>query len=143
MNKDDTEILKEVQKNTRMAVKAIEAISDKVCNDKLSYELSRENLSISKRHNKAVDMLTRESKDVYHPSAVEDMMLSGAINMNTMLNNSTSRIAELMIQGNNRGILSMCKSMNHHDNAGSMTMEVAKELMDFEEKCIEKLKEYL
>ena len=36
MNKDDTEILKEVQKNTRMAVKAIEAISDKVCNDKLS-----------------------------------------------------------------------------------------------------------
>lgn len=45
MNKDDTEILKEVQKNTRMAVKAIEAISDKVCNDKLSYELSRENLS--------------------------------------------------------------------------------------------------
>lgn len=26
MNKDDTEILKEVQKNTRMAVKAIEAI---------------------------------------------------------------------------------------------------------------------
>ena len=137
MNKDDTEILKEVQKNTRMAVKAIEAISDKVCNDKLSYELSRE------LHNKAVDMLTRESKDVYHPSAVEDMMLSGAINMNTMLNNSTSRIAELMIQGNNRGILSMCKSMNHHDNAGSMTMEVAKELMDFEEKCIEKLKEYL
>ena len=137
MNKDDTEILKEVQKNTRMAVKAIEAISDKVCNDKLSYELSRENLSFSKLHNKAVDMLTRESKDVYHPSAVEDMMLSGAIN------NSTSRIAELMIQGNNRGILSMCKSMNHHDNAGSMTMEVAKELMDFEEKCIEKLKEYL
>ncbi len=143
MNKDDTEILKEVQKNTRMAVKAIEAISDKVCNDKLSYELSRENLSFSKLHNKAVDMLARESKDVYHPSAVEDMMLSGAINMNTMLNNSTSRIAELMIQGNNRGILSMCKSMNHHDNAGSMTMEVAKELMDFEEKCIEKLKEYL
>ena len=143
MNKDDTEILKEVQKNTRMAVKALEAMSDQVCNDKLSYELSRENLSFSKLHNKAVDMLTRESKDVYHPSAVEDMMLSGAINMNTMLNNSTSRIAELMIQGNNRGILSMCKSMNHHDNAGSMTMEVAKELMDFEEKCIEKLKEYL
>ena len=42
-----------------------------------------------------------------------------------------------MIQGNNRGILSMCKSMNHHDNAGNMAMEVAKELMDFEEKCIE------
>ena len=143
MNKDDTELLKEVQKNTRMAIKAIETISDKVCNDKLSYELAKENLSFSRLHNKAVDILTRESRDVYHPNAVEDMMLTGAIQMNTLLNNSTGRIAELMIQGNNRGILSMCKSMNHHANAGNMTVEVAKELMDFEEKCIEKLKEYL
>ena len=143
MNRDDTELLKEVQKNTRMAVKAIETISDKVCNDKLGYELSKENLTFSNLHNKAVDMLTRESKDVYHPSAIEDMMLSGAIHMNTMLNNSTSKIAELMIQGNNRGIMSMWKSLNHHDNAQKMSMEIAKELMDFEEKCIEKLKEYL
>ena len=70
-------------------------------------------------------------------------MLSGAINMNTMLNNSTKNrriddTGEITI-----GILQHVQSMNHHDNAGSMTMEVAKELMDFEEKCIEKLKEYL
>ena len=63
--------------------------------------------------------------------------------MNTMLNNSTSKIAELMIQGNNRGIMSMWKTINHHDNAQKMSMEIAKELMDFEEKCIEKLKDYL
>lgn len=143
MNRDDTEILKEVQKNTRMAVKAIETIGDKVCDDKLAYELSRENLKFSNLHNKAVDILTRESKDVYHPSAMEDIMLSGAIQMNTFMNNSTSRIAELMIQGNNRGIMSMWKSINHHSNAQTLSMEVAKELMDFEEKCIEKLKDYL
>ena len=51
MNRDDTELLKEVQKNTRMAVKAIETISDKVCNDKLGYELSKENLTFSNLHN--------------------------------------------------------------------------------------------
>lgn len=143
MNKDDVEILKEVQKNARMAVKAIDTISDKVYDDKLAYELSRQNLQYSSLHNKAVDILTREGSDIYHRSAVEDMMLESGIHMNTMWNNSTSKIAELMIQGSNRGITSMWKSMNHHTNAGNISVEIAKELMDFEEKCIDKLKKYL
>lgn len=33
--------------------------------------------------------------------------------------------------------------MNHHKNAGKESVEVAKELMDFEEKCIQSLKVYL
>lgn len=143
MNKDDAEILKEVQKNTRMAVKAIETISDMVCDDKLSYELSRESLQYSELYHKAVDKLTQVNAEVYHPSAMEDLMLTGGIHMNTLLNSSTGKIAELMIQGSNRGITSMWKSVNHHDNAGNMSMEIAKELMDLEEKCIEKLKDYL
>lgn len=143
MNKDDVEILKEVQKNARMAVKAIDTISDKVYDDKLAYELSRQNLQYSSLHNKAVDRLTREGTDIYHRSAVEDMILESGIHMNTMWNNSTSKIAELMIQGSNRGITSMWKSMNHHRNAGNISVEIAKELMDFEEKCIDKLKKYL
>ena len=60
-----------------------------------------------------------------------------------MLNDSTSHIAELMIKGNNRGLTDMWKIMNHHKNAGKESVEVAKELMDFEEKCIQSLKVYL
>lgn len=71
------------------------------------------------------------------------MMLKGAIKANTMLNSSTSHIAELLIQGTNRGLTDMWKIMNHSENAGKMSVEIAKELMDFEEKSIEKLKEYL
>ena len=71
------------------------------------------------------------------------MMLKGGIHMNTLMNCSTSKIAELMIQGSNRGITSMWKSMNHHKDSTGESMEVARELMDFEEKCIERLKKYL
>ena len=60
--------------------------------------------------------------------------------MNTLTNCSTSKIAELMIQGSNKGITSMWKSMNSNSESSSMSMEVAKELVDFEEKCIRKLK---
>ena len=48
-----------------------------------------------------------------------------------------------MIQGSNRGITSMWKSMNHHQNSGNLSMEVAKELVDFEQKSIARLKKFL
>ena len=55
----------------------------------------------------------------------------------------TCALPILMIQGSNRGLTSMWKAINHNERAGSVSMEIARELMDFEEKNIEKLKQYL
>lgn len=143
MKKDDQEILKEVQKNSGMAMQAIDTIAEKVHNDELLGELSRERLLYSVIQNKATDRLQNERAEGYHASAMQDMMLKGGIQMNTLTNCSTSKIAELMIQGSNRGLTSMWKSINHHQNSGNTSMEVAKELMDFEEKSINRLKQFL
>lgn len=143
MKKDDQEILREVQKNSGMAINAIDTISEKVRDGELQHELSRERLLYSVIQNKATDRLQSERAEGYHASAVQDMMLKGGIQMNTLTNCSTSKIAELLIQGSNRGLTSMWKSVNHHQNSGNTSMEVAKELMDFEEKAIERLKKFL
>lgn len=143
MKKDDQEILREVQKNAGMAINAIDTISEKVCNDELLQELSRERLLYSMIQNKATDKLQSEHVEGYHSSAIQELMLKGGIQMNTFTNCSTSKIAELMIQGSNRGLTSMWKSMNHNQNSGNISLEVAKELMAFEEKSINKLKTFL
>ena len=143
MKKDDQEILKEVQKNSGMAISAINTISEKVQNDELLHELSKERLLYSVIQNKATDRLQSERAEGYHGSAVQDMMLKGGIQMNTLTNCSASKIAELMIQGSNRGITSMWKSMNHHQNSGNTSMEIANELIAFEEKAISRLKKFL
>ncbi|MDE7271728.1 MAG: hypothetical protein K2N95_01530 [Lachnospiraceae bacterium] len=143
MKKDDQEILKEVQKNTTMAIQAIDAISEKVHDDTLLQELSKEKLLYSVIQNKATDRLQSERVESYHASAMQDIMLKGGIQMNTLTNCSTSRIAELMIQSSGRGITNMWKSINHHQNSCSTSMEIAKELVDFEEKVISRLKKYL
>ena len=143
MKKDDQEILKEVQKNSGMAISAIDTISEKVQNDELVHELSKERLLYSVIQNKATDRLQSERAEGYHGSAVQDMMLKGGIQMNTLTNCSASKIAELMIQGSNRGITSMWKSMNHHQNSGNTSMEIANELIAFEEKAISRLKKFL
>ncbi|EOS33113.1 hypothetical protein C804_02301 [Lachnospiraceae bacterium A4] len=143
MKKDDQEILKEVQKNSSMAINAINTISEKVHDNALQQELSKQKLWYSVIQNKATDRLQNERAEEYHTSAMQDLMLKGGIQMNTFTNCSTSKIAELMIQGSNRGITSMWKSMNHHQNSGNLSMEVAKELVDFEQKSIARLKKFL
>lgn len=143
MKKDDQEILKEVQKNSSMAINAINTISEKVHDNALHQELSKQKLWYSVIQNKATDRLQNERAEEYHTSAMQDLMLKGGIQMNTFTNCSTSKIAELMIQGSNRGITSMWKSMNHHQNSGNLSMEVAKELVDFEQKSIARLKKFL
>ena len=143
MKKDDQEILKEVQKNSSMAINAINTISEKVHDNALQQELSKQKLWYSVIQNKATDRLQNERAEEYHASAMQDLMLKGGIQMNTFTNCSTSKIAELMIQGSNRGITSMWKSMNHHQNSGNLSMEVAKELGDFEQKSIARLKKFL
>ena len=63
--------------------------------------------------------------------------------MGTILNISTSHLAEMMIQGSNRGLTSMYKTVKHNALAQERSVELAQELMDFEEKSIEMMKEYL
>lgn len=143
MKKDDVRVLQGVQKNTDMAIKAIQNISSKVYDDDLAVQIAREGMKYSEIYHKATDKLMNGKADNYQSSGFQDMMLKSAIRGNTMFNTSTSHIAELMIQGSNRGLTDMWKTINHHENAGSVSMEIAKELMDFEEKNIERLKKYL
>ena len=143
MKSDDAKVLREVQRNTKMAMKAIDTITDRVYDDDLSMHITRESRKYAELYNKATDRLLNGRAASYRENGIQDMMLIGGVRANTMLNTSTSHIAELLIQGSNRGLTSMWKAINHNENAGNVSMEIAKELMDFEEKNIEKLKQYL
>lgn len=143
MRRDDVEILRGIQKNTKMAMKAIDTLGDKVYDDDMAVLLSRQNLKYSEFYNKVTNKLLDKNVEGYRENALNNAMLVGAIKTNTLLNTSTGHLAEMMIQGSNRGIVDMCKTINHNENASNTYVEFAKELMDFEEKNIEQLKKYL
>ncbi len=60
-----------------------------------------------------------------------------------LLNASTSHLADMMIQGNTKGIVELMKAVKSNQSVQKEYYEIAQELMDFEEKNIEKLKAYL
>ena len=83
MKRDDAEVLREVQKNTEMAMKAIDTISDKVYDDDLALQLSKQSLKYSQIHNKAMDKILEGKAEPYRTNNISQMMLVvGNLSMN-------------------------------------------------------------
>ena len=143
MKKDDVELLREIQKNTEMGLHALEIMETKVYDDKLSLQLIRESFKYGELHDRAKAQLLAAKQMPEPENKIARMMLSASINGSTLLNTTTSHVAELMIRGSNMGLSSLWKAMNHNDQAGEQSMELARELMDFEENNIKELRKYL
>lgn len=143
MKSQEVKVYREIQKNTEMAMKAIDTISDKVYDDQLAMQISRQSLKYSEIHNEAVKQLISAKAEPYHSNYLDDTMLKAGIHYNTMLNTSTSHIAEMMIKGSSTGIVQMERVLNHNENVGEKPVSLAKQLIDFEEKNIARLKHYL
>lgn len=143
MKAEDITIYREVQRNAEMAIKALDTIADKVHNEELTRELAKQIIKYSEIKNKALDQLFEAKAQPYHSNNLADMMLVGGIHSKTLLNTSTSHLAELIIQESGKGITEMHKALNHNKDAGEYSIELAKEFMDFEEKVIGRIKRFL
>lgn len=141
-NYEEINVLKETRKNASMAVKAIDALLGKVYNQEFAYELTAERNRFRDFERKAEAGLWEHglvSKD----SGMQKAMLWGTIQANTLMNISTNHVADMMIQGNAKGITELIKTKHNNKASGSYANELAEELMDFEEENIERLKRFL
>lgn len=143
MKKDDLELLKEIQKNTEMGLHALETVSSKVYDDSLALQLARESFKYGELHDRAKAQLLSAKQMPVPENKVERLMLSASIQGNTLFNSSTSHLAEMMIRESNMGLSNLWKAMNHNGQAEGQSVELAKELMNFEENNIKELKKYL
>jgi len=143
MRTQEVAVYREIQRNTEMAMKAMDTISDKVYDDQLAMQISRQALKYSELHNEAMKQLISAKAEPYRSSYMYDMLVKAGIHYNTLLNTSTGHIAELMIKGSNMGVLEMEKILNRNEGAGEKSKGLAKQLLDFEAKNIERLKKYL
>ena len=143
MKSQDIAVYREIQRNTDMALKAIDTISDKVYDDQLAIQISRQSIKYAEIHNEAKKQLIEAKADTYHGNHLADIMLKAGIQYNTLLNTSTGHIAEMMIKGSNMGVLEMEKILNHNEEAGEQSVGLARRLIDFEEKNVQRLIKYL
>ncbi|MBR5247711.1 MAG: hypothetical protein IKV27_02005 [Lachnospiraceae bacterium] len=143
MKAQEVTIYREIQKNTENAIMAINTISDKINDDQLAIQVSRQSMRYTEIHNAALDQILKAKAQPYLSNHISDFMLRTGIHYNTLLNTSTAHIAEIMIKNSNNGILEMNKVLNHNEEAGEKAVALARQLIDFETKNIERLQKYL
>ena len=127
----DLAVLNEAYRSSRKGVETINTVISKVYDDDLALE------------DKAAEEIRKASERPEGASAVEKAASWTALQAGTLLNTSTGHVAELMIEGNAKGITDLMKTVKKNQEAKREYCELAEELMDFEEKNIECLKNYL
>ena len=124
-------------------MKAVDTVSEKIYDDALALQLSRQSLRYSQLRNEAVDRLLSAHLEPARTNMVEELLVAGGIHKDTLLNTSTSHIAELVIQESSRKISRLCQSLHKYENAGEEAVEMAREFMDFEESNIRQFRKFL
>ena len=143
MKSDDAALFWQIRENTEMGMKAMETLLPKVEDMSFSLYLNQKELQYSQIRDRARREMLKEKEEGRRPGAVPEFALRGVIHAETLFDTSVSHIAELMIRGSSRGISRLWKAMNHCENAGRTSRELAEELLLLEQKSIAELKKYL
>lgn len=135
--------LDELNKGATMGIDAIKYILDVVEDKefkKVLKDQSNEYNEISKKANELYEEYSE--KEPHETSTMEKAMTWSNIKMQTMNDKSTSKIAEMLLQGTNMGIIEGRKILNNKQ-LDKKVHKLIEEFVAMQEKYVEKLKEFL
>lgn len=143
VNDDTIKLLRECNSGIKMGVSSIDEVLSEVKDDKLKDLL----IKCKDKHSKLGDE-TKIILNKYHDEGKEPNPMAKAmswIKTNFKISNShtDSTIADLMVDGCNMGIKSLYKYLNEYDTAEEKVKDIAKKLINIEEKLITDLRGYL
>ena len=141
--KEDINALDEINKGACMGIDAIGFIIEKVSNKKLKKLLEKQS-SMYKEINEEIESIYPKYNEgcPHETTAINKIMTSGTINMKLINNQSNSKLAELLIEGTNMGIIEGRKILNNK-KLNSEVKDIVDRYVGVQEKYLECLKEFL
>lgn len=143
-NKINKDTLDELNKGCAMGMDAIRNILEKVKDKKFKKVLENEfdkYKEIHHRIEKKYEDYSREEPT--ETSAMNKVMTSMMTEMKLMNDHSDSKIAELLMQGTNMGIIEGKKLLNHKEKLDKEVEDILKEFIKMQEESVETYKKYL
>ena len=121
--KNEVNVLDELNKGACMGVDAIHFIIDKVKDDDLKDELNVQYNKYKEITDRICELYPEYSeKEPHETSTMNKVMTWYGIEMKTMMDDTTSKLAELLMQGTNMGIIEGRRLLNNNEpdpHAGS------------------------
>ena len=142
-NKNEINVLDELNKGACMGKDAIHFILDKVGDEALKEELNNQYKKYNEISDKINNIYPKYNDDKPHETtAMNKAMTWSGIEMKTMTDHTTSKIAELLLQGTNMGIIEGRRLLNHK-STNDEVHSLVQEYVDMQEQAVEKLKTFL
>jgi len=137
--------LDQLYKDVKMGADSIIDLMPKVTDEKMKEELTRELENYEKFSKQIKSMLFESGEEPEEESFMTKMMTKMGITMNTMLDSTSSHIADIMIKGATMGITDTTKLVREYENTSCSeeALSLAKEIIKYEEDTIERLKKFL
>ncbi len=140
---DTIKLLRECDAGIKMGIDSIEDVISYV-NDETFRKLLVE---CENKHEKMKEEI-QELLDKYHdegknPNPMAKSMSWIKTNVKLVMNESDKTIANLMTDGCNMGVKSLNKYLNQYQAADEKTKDIAKKLINLEEKLVDDIRGYL
>lgn len=142
-NKDDVNVLDELNKGTCMGRDAIKMILDKVEDEDLHKELEIEYNNYKELSDRIVQLYPEyDDGEPHETNILNKAMTWYGIEMKTIIDDTSSKLAELVMQGVNMGIIEGRRLLNSKD-IDENVRELTQKYVEMQEEAIENLKQYL
>ncbi len=143
MANQNTELLNELYKASSMGTSSINKILPKVKNPKLKKDLKAQLDTYHDSCQRLRSQIYQNNSEPQDINAVAKIMADMGITFNTAVDTSPTKIAELMINGTNMGIIAVQKALNSCPNADDNLKKQTQDMLSAEQKYIDILKNYL
>ena len=145
MDKNDLNVLDEVNKGATMGMDAIEFVEKKVGDENFRSVLNSEYAKyqeISDRANTLYDKFQTE-KEPHETSAMNKIMTWWGVQMKVMSDQSNSNISELLLNGTNMGVIEGRRLINQNPHIDADIHTLLCDFVKMQEQSYEELKNFL
>lgn len=141
----EAELLEQLYKNVKMGSDSIIKLLPKVSDGKFKTDLTDQLNGYESFAAKAKSRLKEMGAEAKEENPMVKLWSSIGMAVSTMTDSSDSHIAQLVAEGSNMGVTDSIKLLREYENTNVSegTLKLVREVIDFEEKNLERAKSYI
>lgn len=143
IEQDTIKLLRECDAGVKMGISSIDEVVNHVGNESFKRRLTdcrQEHEKLDKEIQQQLDRFSDEGKE---PAAIAKGMSWVKTNVMLAVNESDHTVADLMTDGCNMGVKSLNRYLNQYEAADEVSKDIAKRLINLEEKLAVDIRQYL
>ena len=140
---EEFEILKEINQNAKMGMDSLSTVLKKSQDTKFKDLLNTQHDEYQNIYDRTQELLVKNNLQMEDTPTMQKAMSWMGIQLNTVNDTSNSKLSELLIQGNDMGIIKGTKLLNNHSFLDSEIKNILSDFVRLQEKNIDALKKYL